>query len=95
VELNQGDGDFKVRTYAVQNYSAEDVSLLLNRGDGTFRPKHDYLYQFEGESIAIDDLSGDHRTDIAFLVHNSRNYDNWLAVLVNSPGCATSSRSPG
>jgi hypothetical protein len=62
------------------------VSVLVNKGDGSFRPKLDYDYQFEPLSLAIGDLTGDHRRDLIVLVHNDRNGDNWLAVLVNTPG---------
>jgi FG-GAP-like repeat/PASTA domain len=62
------------------------VSVLVNKGDGSFRPKLDYDYQFEPLSLAIGDLTGDHRRDLIVLVHNDRNGDNWLAVLVNAPG---------
>jgi FG-GAP-like repeat/PASTA domain/FG-GAP repeat len=71
------------------------VSVLVNKGDGSFRPKLDYGYQFEGQSIAIADLSGDTRRDIGVLVHNSRNGDNWLAVLVNAPGVCDVQRLGG
>jgi len=62
------------------------VSVLVNKGNGSFRPKLDYDYQFEPVSLAIGDLTGDHRRDVVVPVHNSRNGDNWLAVLVNTPG---------
>ncbi|HSD01151.1 MAG TPA: FG-GAP-like repeat-containing protein [Gaiellales bacterium] len=62
------------------------ASVLVNKGDGSFRPKLDYSYQFEGQSIAVADLTGDRRRDVGVLVHNSRNGDNWLAVLVNARG---------
>lgn len=71
------------------------VSVLVNKGDGSFRAKLDYGYQFEGQSMAIADLSGDARRDIGVLVHNSRNGDNWLAVLVNSPGVCDVQRLGG
>lgn len=79
---------------AVQNY-AEFVSVLVNDGKGGFRPRLDYGYQFEGQSIAIADLSGDGRRDVGLLVHNSRNGDNWLAVLVNAPGVCDVQRLAG
>ena len=62
------------------------VSVLVNNGNGSFRPKLDYDYQFEPFSLAIGDLTGDHRRDVIVPVHNARDGDNWLAVLVNTPG---------
>jgi hypothetical protein len=73
-----GDGEADIAT--------DCVTVFVNNGDGTFRPRLDYAYQFEPTSLAIADLTGDHRRDLIVLVHNSRNGDNWLAVLVNAPG---------
>lgn len=79
---------------AVQSYSVENVSVLVNSGGG-FRPKLSYRYQFEGGSLALADLNGDRRRDVVMLVHNSRNGDNWLAVLVNTPGVCNVQRLGG
>jgi hypothetical protein len=73
-----GDGDPDIAT--------ECVSVLVNKGDGSFRPKLAYDHQFEPLSLAIADLTGDHRRDLILLVHNDRNGDTWLGVLVNTPG---------
>ncbi len=73
----------------------DSVSLLLNRGDGSFKAKLEYRYQFEGQSVAIADLNGDRRADIVVPVHNSRNGDSWLAVLVNTPGVCNVQRLGG
>jgi hypothetical protein len=80
---------------AVQNYADDSVSLLLNKGDGSFKAKLDYDYQLEGEAVAIADLNGDRRADIVVPVHNSRNGDSWLAVLVNTPGVCNVQRLAG
>jgi hypothetical protein len=73
-----GDGNVDIATAG--------VSVLVNGGHGSFRPKLDYDYQFEPLSLAIAELTGDHRRDLILLVHNDRNGDGWLAVLVNAPG---------
>jgi len=41
------------------------LSVLLNRGDGTFEPKRDYpLSQSESVDVALGDLNGDARPDL-------------------------------
>jgi hypothetical protein len=43
--------------------SGETVSVLLNRGDGTFEPKRNYATPSRG-SLAIADLNGDGKLDL-------------------------------
>ena len=67
---------------------AEGVSVLLNGGDGRLGPPRIYaalpaweyeLVDAEPQTIAIADLNGDHRPDLA-----SANFDERLSVLVNA-----------
>ena len=44
---------------------ANSVSVLLNRGDGTFRAKRDYPTGRGPISVAIGDLNGDSKPDLA------------------------------
>jgi FG-GAP-like repeat len=44
------------------------VSVLLNRGDGTFEPKRDYPQPPEADDIALGDLNGDDRPDVVVVV---------------------------
>lgn len=61
-DLN-GDGAADV---AVANLGRPDkVSVVLNRGDGTFRAPVDYRAGDYPTSIAADDLSGDDKPDLA------------------------------
>ena len=64
------------------------VTLLVNRGDGTFEPKLDYIPALElwGGTVAIGDLNGDKRLDLAVPVGNSRNGWTYLSVFLNKPG---------
>ena len=66
---------------------ADTVSTLLNNGGGRFQPKLDYVLPLESSgSLAIADLTGDGRPDIAVPVVNSRNSWSYLAVLISTPG---------
>ena len=60
-DLN-GDGNPDLAT---ANESANSVSVLLNRGDGTYEAKHDYETGGQPLSLAIGDLNGDGRADLA------------------------------
>jgi len=73
--------DLAVVTYA------DTVSTLLNNGGGRFQPKLDYVLPLEsGYFLAIADLTGDGRADVAVKVHNSRNGDSFMAALISTPG---------
>jgi hypothetical protein len=60
-DLN-GDGNSDLAT---ANESANSVTVLLNRGDGTYEAKHDYETGGQPLSLAIGDLNGDGRADLA------------------------------
>jgi FG-GAP-like repeat/PASTA domain/FG-GAP repeat len=53
------------------------ISVLVNRGDGTFRPRLDYT---GGGSVVTDDLNGDGKPDVVTTGKNS------VLVLINTPG---------
>jgi hypothetical protein len=67
------------RDVVTANFSAGTVSVLLGRGDGSFRPKRDYLVGKRPYSVAIGDLNGDGRPDLVStnLVHDT------VSVLLN------------
>jgi hypothetical protein len=65
------------------------VSVLLNSGDGRFQVKLDYRVQAKlkhesagGESVAIGDLNGDGKVDLATLNGD----DDTVSVLINTSG---------
>jgi hypothetical protein len=65
------------------------VAVLLNRGDGSLRRKLDYVPGPDADDlgpIAIGDLNGDRRRDLAALVGYSRNGSTALSLLINRPG---------
>ncbi len=80
-DLN-GDGELDVATADGER----GVSVLLNAGDGSFRGSHPYpvlsagpdVGSAEPQSIAIGDLNGDRRPDLA-----TANFDKHLSVLLN------------
>jgi hypothetical protein len=73
---------------AAANSGSGTLSVLPNRGDGSFRPKLDYVPgpELYGGSIAIGDLNGDRRLDLAVPIIYSRNGATDLSLLINTPG---------
>jgi len=57
-----GDGDIDL---VVANYESDDVSVLLNLGDGTFANPVHYDVQGSPESLTVVDFNGDRAVDIA------------------------------
>jgi hypothetical protein len=62
-DLN-GDGRPELAT-ANGRYETDTVSVLANRGDGTFRRKRDYATGLGPVSVAIGDLNGDGKPELA------------------------------
>jgi FG-GAP-like repeat/PASTA domain len=98
-DFRTGSGPFSIVTgdlngdgtpdLASANSGPATVSVLLNRGDGSFRPKLDYAPSLElygWGSIAIGDLNGDRRLDLAVPIIYSRNGATDLSLLINTPG---------
>ena len=50
---------------ATANYGSDDVSVLLNNGDGTFAPDVEYAAGDGPVSVALGDLDGDGSPDLA------------------------------
>jgi predicted NUDIX family NTP pyrophosphohydrolase len=64
---------------------AKTVSVLLNRGGGRFDAKLDYPAGSDPWAVAIGDLTGDGKADLAA----ANAYANTVSVLMNTPGlCA-------
>src|SRR5262245_46199773 len=63
-DLN-GDGKPDLAT-ANYGYDAKSVTVLLNKGDGSFKAKRDYkIGGLHAISVAIGDLNGDGKPDLA------------------------------
>jgi hypothetical protein len=59
-----GDGRLDAATANPRARPARGVTVLLGRGDGTFRPRRDYPVSFNPSRIAAADLNGDGRPDL-------------------------------
>jgi len=64
------------------------VSVLVNRGDGTFQAELDYGIGYRATSVAISDLNGDRKLDLAATGSLPRFGSN-VSVLLNRPGLCT------
>jgi hypothetical protein len=62
--------------------AAGSVSVLANQGDGSFQAKRDYATEGDTRSIAVGDLNGDRRPDLATADGNS----DAVSVLSNTTG---------
>lgn len=75
-------GDFNgdhILDIAVCNYSSNNVSVLLGKGDGTFEPAVNYTVGTEPSAITVADLNNDGVPDIAVADEIGKT----IAVLIN------------
>ena len=79
-DLN-GDGTLDL-VISNANANANTISVLLNQGAGTFAPHVDYLTGGNPVSIAIGDLNGDGRPDLAVVNLSGSS----VSVLLNAGG---------
>ncbi len=79
-DLN-GDGkpDLATANFGTEHDPGRTVSVLLNRGDGSFRANRDYAAQIRPWSVAIGDLNGDRKPDLT----TANNHARTVSVLLN------------
>jgi hypothetical protein len=73
------------RDLAIAEDDPNTVSVLLNRGNGTFEPRVDFATGRGPVAVAVGDLNGDRRTDL--VTANAK--ANTVSLLVNTPGLCT------
>jgi hypothetical protein len=84
-DLN-GDGRTELVT-ANPHFKAKSVSVLTNRGDGSFQAKRDYEAGDGPVSVAIGELNGDGTPDLAVAIFGERpQFDSRVSVLANATG---------
>ena len=72
---DDGDNDL-----AVANYNSDNVSILLNSGDGKYQEAVNYEVGNEPASVFSADLDGDNDEDLAIANYNSNN----ISILFNN-----------
>jgi FG-GAP-like repeat/FG-GAP repeat len=82
IEDLDGDGEPDVVTANTpeDNLDAATVSVLLNKGNGTFRARRDYPTGPYNKSVALADLNGDGKADIVTANHGG---NGSVSVLLN------------
>jgi FG-GAP-like repeat len=81
-----GDGELDLVT---ANEDADSVSVLLNRGDGSFRSKVDFGAGKSPDALALADLNGDGRQDVVTAYFGGETYEavgfGRISVLIGKP----------
>ena len=81
-----GDGELDLVT---ANEDADSVSVLLNRGDGSFRSRVDFGAGKSPDALAIADLNGDGRQDVVTTYFGGSTYETAgngrISVLLAKP----------
>ena len=84
VAIDDVNGDSKPDLVTANNgdFDGNGISVLLNIGDGTFESKRDFGPGLSPRDLAIGDLNGDGKTDLATL--NDQNLGPVLSVFLNA-----------
>jgi hypothetical protein len=86
-DLNEdGKPDLATANAVVRGFAGADrASVLVNEGGGRFQARLGYPTGQEPASVAIGDLNGDDKLDLA----TANRYSSTVSVLLNSPGLCT------
>jgi len=79
-----GDGDLDL---VVANWGSDNVSVLLNQGDGTFAGQVTYGVGYDPWAVAVGDLDGDGDPDVV-----TANWGGNVSVLLNQGDSTLASR---
>jgi hypothetical protein len=85
VAIGDLNGDGKPDLVTANYDEAGTVSVLLNKGDGSFQAKLDYATGGGPRSVAIGDLNGDRKPDLV----TANAAASTVSVLTNTPGLCT------
>ena len=64
------------------NYQVDTVSVVVDNGDGTFGSKHDFGTGYGPGSVALSDLNGDGKLDLA-TANAGEEQEGGASVLLN------------
>ena len=84
-DLNSdGMVDIVTKDLGVDSTGSYSISVLMNKGDGTFTPKTDYPLTGDIRSIAVIDLNGDDKADLIVTGMDYSTFHSKLSVLMNN-----------
>ena len=84
-DLNSdGMVDIVTKDLSVDSTGSYSISVLMNKGDGTFTPKTDYPLTGDIRSIAVIDLNGDDKADLIVTGMDYSTFHSKLSVLMNN-----------
>lgn len=66
-----GDGRLDLAGSGISPSGVPSASVMLNNGDGTFRPKVDYPAAGYTDAVAAGDFNGDGNVDLAVTIHTA------------------------